>query len=75
MDNIQYQKKFGMAIRDYRNKLGISQEGLAEISGLHRTYISEVERGARNISLINIYKISKALNITASQLFQKIEEE
>ncbi|MGG5742204.1 helix-turn-helix domain-containing protein [Bacillus cereus group sp. IBL03679] len=47
----------------------MSQEKLAEITGLHRTYISEVERGNRNISLINISKIATALDINVSDLF------
>ncbi|MCP1322063.1 helix-turn-helix domain-containing protein [Bacillus cereus] len=61
-----------MSIKYYRNKKGISQEKLAEITGLHRTYISEVERGNRNVSLININKIATALDINVSDLFTYI---
>lgn len=69
MENIDIKEQFGMSIKYYRNKKGISQEKLAEITGLHRTYISEVERGNRNISLINISKIATALDISVSDLF------
>ncbi|MGG5742213.1 helix-turn-helix domain-containing protein [Bacillus cereus group sp. IBL03679] len=69
MENIDIKEQFGMSIKYYRNKKGISQEKLAEITGLHRTYISEVERGNRNISLINISKIATALDINVSDLF------
>lgn len=55
--------RFGLAIREYRLKRNISQEKLAELSDLHRTYISDVERGDRNVSLINIEKICSALQI------------
>lgn len=67
------QQKFGYTIRIYRNQREISQEKLAELTGLHRTYISEVERGARNISIINIYKISVALGVSLSELFSFME--
>lgn len=56
-------KLIGKNIRYYRRKTGLSQEGLAEVTGLHRTYIGGVERGERNISAINISKIAKALKI------------
>jgi len=57
-------KKFGQNLKKIRTEKGISQERLAFISKLHRTYISDVERGNRNISLINIEKIAKALKIS-----------
>jgi transcriptional regulator with XRE-family HTH domain len=55
--------KFGENIRAARKELGLSQEELADKAGLHRTYIGMIERGEKNITLINIEKISKALNI------------
>jgi transcriptional regulator with XRE-family HTH domain len=67
MDNIC--KQFGENVRKYRLLNGYSQEKLAEITGLHRTYISDVERGKRSISLENIRKISVALNIEEYKLF------
>ena len=54
---------FAVNFRYYRNKCGYSQEYLAELAGLHRTYISAVERERRNISIENIQHIAEALNI------------
>jgi len=61
-------KTFGTKVRVLRDQLGMSQEKLAEAAGLHRTYISDVERGARNISLNSINKLAKALQVSASTL-------
>ena len=63
-------RRFGQHLRKIRNNKNLSQEKLAHIADLDRTYISGVERGIRNISLINIYKLAKALDITASELLQ-----
>lgn len=60
---------FGRNVRKYRMLSNISQEKLAELTGLHRTYISDVERGLRSISLNNIEKLSIALNIDIYKLF------
>lgn len=62
-------KLFGQRIKKIRIDKTMSQEELAFSCGLHRTYISDVERGTRNISIDNIYKISKALNISLKDLF------
>jgi transcriptional regulator with XRE-family HTH domain len=62
-------KTFGQRIKDLRNKKGISQEKLAEFSELHRTYISSIELGKRNVALENIEKLAKALGCTISDLF------
>lgn len=61
--------RFGLAIKCRRGELGISQEELAFRCGLHRTYISDIERGSRNLSLENIEKLAKALEISLSALF------
>lgn len=61
--------KFGNNVRKFRISRGYSQEKLAELSGLHRTYISAVERGKRSIALENINKIANALEIDISNLF------
>lgn len=61
-------KKFGAAIRSSRKTKGWSQEELAERSGLDRTYIGSVERGERNISLLNIEKIASALDAGITDL-------
>jgi transcriptional regulator with XRE-family HTH domain len=66
---LSIKQRFGLAIKQRRGELGISQEELAFRSGLHRTYISDIERGSRNLSLENIEKLAKALEITISTLF------
>lgn len=63
------QKAFGQAVRELRENIGISQEELASRSGLHRTYISDVERGERNIGLGNIEALAKGLGISLIELF------
>ena len=65
---------FGRAIRVLRQEKKISQEALADLCGLHRTYISDVELGKRNVSLENIDKIADALDITVSCLFLEVEK-
>ncbi len=65
----QIQKHFGERVRSLRKQKGISQEALAFACGLDRTYIGGVERGERNISLLNIYKIASALGVQAKELF------
>ena len=62
-------KVFGTNVRKYRNHLGVSQEKFAEMCGLHRTYISDIERFQRSISLENIQKIADALGIDTYKLF------
>ncbi|MBE9225512.1 helix-turn-helix transcriptional regulator [Phormidium sp. LEGE 05292] len=68
-DELSIKQRFGLAIKQRRGELGISQEELAFRSGLHRTYISDIERGTRNPSLENIEKLAKALEISISTLF------
>jgi len=65
---------FGSVVRAFRVKAGISQERLAEIAGIHRTYIGDVERGKRNISLVNMLRISKALSVPLSRIISQMEE-
>lgn len=67
-------KTIGLNIKEYRNSAGISQEKLAEISGLHRTYIGAVERGERNITIINLCRIAFALRIEPQLLLKDIKE-
>ena len=62
-------KVFGKNLKKYRLALGLSQEKFAEKCGLHRTYISTVERFQRNISIENVQRIADALGIEAYQLF------
>lgn len=67
-------KRFGMAIKTLREQKGISQEKLGEIADLHRTYIGMIERAERNITLKNIDKIAKALDVEISTIFENIEQ-
>jgi transcriptional regulator with XRE-family HTH domain len=61
-------QRFGARVRAEREKLGISQEELAERSGLHRTYVGGVERGERNIGLLNVIRIAQALGLSPAAL-------
>ena len=67
-------KFIGRQIRKYRTQLNLSQEKLAEAAGCHPTYIGQIERGEKNVSLENITKISSALNVPLSKLVEGIEE-
>jgi transcriptional regulator with XRE-family HTH domain len=64
--------RFGRAIRRIREEQGINQEEAAERCGLHRTYYSGVERGVRNLSLVNVEKIAKGLKKTLPELFRSV---
>ena len=61
-------KVFGTNLRKYRTNLGLSQEKFAELCGLHRTYISDIECFQRNVSLENVQKIADALQIEPYKL-------
>lgn len=71
MKNTDFKSSLGDAVKQARSELRITQEELADRSGLHRTYISDVERGRRNISLENIEKLAAALEISMSKLFAR----
>lgn len=64
-------KVFGINLRKYRTNMGYSQEKFAEICGLHRTYISDIECFQRNVSLENVQKIADALGIESYKLLQE----
>ena len=66
-------KAFGERVRTLREKAGLSQEALAEAAGLHRTYVGSVERGERNVSLMNIVVLSRALGVKPTDLFKDID--
>ena len=65
--------RYGQAVRKVRLEQGMSQEELADRCGLHRTYISDVELGKRNISLENIERIAISLNKALSDFFKEVE--
>jgi transcriptional regulator with XRE-family HTH domain len=65
-------KKFGERIRILRRQAGWSQEELAAACGLHRTYVGAVERGERNVSLVNIVRLARALRAKPGDLMEDI---
>lgn len=68
MINHLYLKQFGEIVREIRKQRNLSQEEFAEKCGLHRTYIGGIERGERNVSLLNIIKMAQALDVTVADL-------
>ena len=65
--------RFGIKLREIRLKRGVSQEKQADMAGLHRTYVSSVELGNRNISLINIEKLARALRVSMAELMPQTQ--
>lgn len=74
MGNSKIIQSTGQRIRYYRTHLGFSQERLAEEAGVHPTYIGQIERGEKNLTLESLEKISSALGISLSQIFEKAED-
>ena len=66
---------FGRAVRRLRIEHGWSQERLAEVAGIHRTYVGDVERGLRNVSLVNIERLARALSVDLPTLMAGVEAE
>jgi transcriptional regulator with XRE-family HTH domain len=66
-------ERFGFAVKARREVLDLTQEDLAEKAGIHRTYLSDIERGSRNVSLINIERLALALSVPLSELFRLVE--
>ena len=66
-------KAFGMAVRKLRNAEGISQEDFADVAKIDRSYVGQIERGERNISLNKVFLICDALHVTPSDLFLTME--
>ena len=69
MEDCDIKIKFGLRLRELRKARKISQEELMAATGIHRTYLSEVERGIRNISIVNVEKIARALDVDAMEMF------
>ncbi len=74
-DQTRLQAAFGLALRRTREGQGISQERLAELAGLHRTYVGGIERGERNVSLVNIGRLARALGLSLEQLMAEVVTE
>lgn len=72
MEDIRY--LFGQTVKLYRNNTGLSQEKFALKIGIDRTYLASVENGKRNISINNIYRIIKYLDVSFSEFFQTMEK-
>jgi transcriptional regulator with XRE-family HTH domain len=62
---------FGQTIRELRHKRGMTQAKLAKMAHIHPSYVADVERGERNLSLVNILKLAPALRVHPSKLFVK----
>jgi len=70
MDDIRI--RFGKAVRRRRSKMQLSQEAFADLCGLDRTYLGGIERGERNVALVNLEKIAQALDLSLSELFRHV---
>ncbi len=68
---MQIQTKFGRNVRAVREAKGWSQDSLADATGLHRTYLSGIERGVRNPTLVVVQKIATALQVSAAKLLEE----
>jgi transcriptional regulator with XRE-family HTH domain len=66
---VEVRRRFGLRVRQLREERGWSQERFADECRLHRTYVGGIERGERNVSLVNIERIAKAFRVTISTLF------
>lgn len=66
-------RHFAFRLREMRLARGLSQEGLADKANLHRTYVGSVERGERNISLVNVERLAKALGMSVSELLCEVD--
>lgn len=66
---------FGQTVRRYREKLGLSQEAFADVAGIHRTYISSIERGKVQVSIGIAHKVAVALGVPLSRMLRDLERE
>ncbi len=67
--------RFGLAVRRHREKLGISQEAFADVVGIHRTYVSSVERGKVQVSIGIAQQLANALKVPLSRIWRELEQE
>lgn len=66
-------RKLGKSIRDARHELGLSQEALADAAGIDRSHMGKIERGERNVSVLNVARVSAALNLSLASLMASAE--
>jgi transcriptional regulator with XRE-family HTH domain len=67
------QAAFGKALRKHREAAGLSQEELASRAGIHRTYIGDVERGKRNVGLVNMQRLADGLDVSLAEIVKDIQ--
>jgi len=72
--NKKLSAKFGEVIRELRKERSLSQEELADKADVHRTYVGMIERGEKNITIENIQKLAKALNVSLKSIFEKLDK-
>jgi transcriptional regulator with XRE-family HTH domain len=65
---------FGKALREFRASAGVSQDALAARAGMNRTYVGDIERGERNVSIVNQQKLAKALDVKLSLIVAEMEK-
>lgn len=63
-------RRFGLNVRRLRQAQGLSQESLASLAGLHRTYVGGIERGERNVTITNVIKLARALDVEPARLLE-----
>lgn len=73
-DNAAIKAQFGAIVRNLRRRLGVSQEELAWQAGIHRTYLADIERGQRNLSLSSIVRLVRVLGVSLSEFFSAFEK-
>src|ERR1035438_1334850 len=73
MEKLAIEKRLGVSVKNWRSRLKLPQEDLARRAGFHRSYISDIERGARNVSLKSIEKLADALGISVLTLFADVD--
>lgn len=73
--NNKYLKEIGQIILELRKEKNISQEELSELADIHRTYLSDIERGKRNLTVVVLRRVIDALHIKMSEFFEMVEKE
>ena len=73
MEKLAIEKRLGISVKNWRSRLEMPQDALARRAGFHRSYISDIERGARNVSLKSIEKLADALGVSVQTLFADVD--
>jgi transcriptional regulator with XRE-family HTH domain len=72
-ENGTYLEKLGLKLRALREEQGLSQEELAQLADLHRTYVGGIERGERNITILSLLKLAHALQVHPARLLEEVQ--